>query len=151
MGPVITLTQAFTFPRISVPQWAWSAAISAGEPDALLSEGLANAERAIQCDNRDAVSYFSAGRIHMMLGNHDESIGAIKTALELNPSFAHANHALGFVLTLAGDYEPAKRAAQKAIQLSPRDPALWAFKVCRALTFLLAGETEDAGSHNQSA
>lgn len=116
----------------------------ADEPEALLSKGLANAERAIQCDNRDSVSYFSAGRIHMMLGNHDESIGAIRTALELNPNFAHANHALGFALTLAGDYEPAKRAAQKAIELSPRDPALWAFTVCHALTFLLAGETEDA-------
>ncbi|MFC1681143.1 adenylate/guanylate cyclase domain-containing protein [Pseudomonadota bacterium] len=116
----------------------------ANKPDAMLSEGLACAERAIQSDNRDAVSYFAAGRIHMMLGNHDESIGAIRTALELNPNFAHANHALGFVLTLAGEHEPAKRAAQSAIQLSPRDPALWAFTVCHALTFLLSGETEEA-------
>lgn len=116
----------------------------ADEPDALLSEGLASAERAIQCDNRDPVSYFSAGRIQIMLGNHDASIGAIGTALELNPNFAHANHALGFALTLAGEYEPAKLAAQKAIQLSPRDPALCAFTVCHALTFVLAGEKEEA-------
>jgi adenylate cyclase len=116
----------------------------ASDPDATLQQGLECAERAIQCDNKDSISYFSAGRIHMMLGNHDESIGAIRTALELNPSFAHANHALGFVLTLAGELEEAKQAAKKAIQLSPRDPAIWAFTVCHALTYLLNGETETA-------
>lgn len=116
----------------------------AEDPPAQLAEGLADAKRAIQCDDKDAAPYFAAGRIQMMLGNHDESIAAIKTALELNPSFAHANHALGFVLSLAGDLEPAKDAARKAIQLSPRDPALWAFTVCHALTFVLTGENEDA-------
>ena len=80
----------------------------------------------------------------MLQGKHDESIAAIKTALELNPNFAHANHALGFSLSLAGDLELAKDAARKAIELSPRDPALWAFTVCHALTFVLTGEHEDA-------
>jgi adenylate cyclase len=109
-----------------------------------LAEGLGDARRAIMSDDKDAAPYFAAGRIYMMQGKHDESIAAINTALELNPNFAHANHALGFVLSLAGDLEPAKDAARKAIELSPRDPALWAFTVCHALTFVLTGENEDA-------
>ena len=109
-----------------------------------LAEGLEDARRAIMCDDKDAAPYFAAGRIYMMQGKHDESIAAITTALELNPSFAHANHALGFVLSLAGDLKPAKDAARKAIELSPRDPALWAFTVCHALTFVLTGENEEA-------
>ena len=116
----------------------------ASDSDATLRQGLEQAERAIQCDNKDSVSYFAAGRIYMMLGHHDKSINAIRTALELNPSFAHAHHALGFVLTLAGELEEAKSAAIKAIQLSPRDPAIWAFTVCHALTYLLEGDAESA-------
>ena len=116
----------------------------ADDPQAQLAEGLEDAKRAIQNDDKDAAAYFAAGRIYMMMGDHDKSIASIKTALELNPNFAHANHALGFVLTLAGDLETAKDAARKAIELSPRDPALWAFTVCHALTFVLAGENEEA-------
>ncbi|MFQ5546290.1 MAG: tetratricopeptide repeat protein, partial [Acidiferrobacterales bacterium] len=114
------------------------------DPDSWLADGMVVAKKALQCDDKAAVAYFAAGRIHMMRGEHDNSIAALETALELNPSFAQACHGLGLVLALAGKLDEAKGFFEKAEKLSPRDPLLWAFTVCHALTLILAGENEDA-------
>lgn len=80
----------------------------------------------------------------MLRGEHDASVAAIEKAIELNPSFAHAHHALGFTFSLMGKLEEAKDAARMAMKLSPRDPAFWAFTVCHALSYLLNEEYEEA-------
>ncbi len=113
-------------------------------PDHWLAEGMAAAKKALQCDDKDAVAYFAAGRIHMMLGEHDDSIAALEKSLELNPSFAQSYHGLGFALALSGKPDEAKGFFEKAEKLSPRDPLLWAFTITHALTLMLAGENEDA-------
>ena len=55
-----------------------------------LSDGLKSAERALSLDEKDPLAYVAAARVHMMQGNHDDSIAAIRTALGINPSFALA-------------------------------------------------------------
>jgi len=117
---------------------------SAEDPDALLQEGMAAAKRALQCDDRDAISYFAIGRIHMMLGDQDSSIAALRKSISLNPCFAQAYHGLGMALTLAGGLEEAKLTTRQAVEMSPRDPMLWAFTVVHALTHILSEEYEAA-------
>lgn len=116
----------------------------ADEPDARLAEGLAAAKTAIVCDDKDAISYFAAGRIHMMMGEHDNAIAMLEKSIELNPSFAQSYHGLGFALALAGRLEESKQTTHKAIKLSPREPMLWAFTVIHALTCILNGNKEEA-------
>ena len=116
----------------------------AENPDALLQEGMAAAKKALQCDDRDAISYFAIGRIHMMLGDHDASIAALRKSIELNPCFAQAYHGLGFALTLAGELEESKRTTRQAVTMSPRDPMMWAFTIVHALTYMLSEEYETA-------
>ncbi len=123
----------------------------AGEPEAQLQEGLAAANLALKRDDKDAIPYFAAGRIHMMLGDHDASIASLKKSIELNPCFAQSYHGLGFALALAGRLEEAKQTSRKAIELSPRDPMLWAFNVVHALTYVLNGENEEGLSWAQQA
>lgn len=123
----------------------------ADEPAAQLQEGLAAANLALKHDDKDAIPYFAAGRIHMMLGDHDASIASLKKSIELNPCFAQSYHGLGFALTLAGRLEEAKQTSRKAIDLSPRDPMLWAFNVVHALTYVLDGENEEGLSWAQQA
>jgi adenylate cyclase len=113
-------------------------------PDALLQEGLAAAKVALQCDDRDAISYFAIGRIHMMLGDHDASIAALRKSIELNPCFAQAYHGLGFALSLAGELEESGRTTKQAVAMSPRDPMLWAFTIVHALNYILSEEYESA-------
>ena len=117
---------------------------TAEDPDGLLQEGMAAAKRALQCDDRDAISYFAIGRIHMMHGDHDASIAALRKSIGLNPCFAQAYHGLGMVLTLAGELEESKLTTKQAVAMSPRDPMLWAFTVVHALTYILSEEYDTA-------
>jgi adenylate cyclase len=109
-----------------------------------LGQGMVLAQKALALDNQDPVAYFAIGRIHMMQGRHDDSIAALKTAIELNPSFAQAFHGLGMALTLAGRLDDAIEALQQSELLSPRDPILWASTVVHALACLLSGDTTGA-------
>lgn len=116
----------------------------ADDPTARLEEGLKAARRALRCDDRDAISYFALGRILMMQGDHGGSIAALRKSIELNPSFAQAYHGLGFALSLAGELEEADRTTQKAVDMSPRDPMLWAFTIVHGLNLLLMKNYEGA-------
>ena len=115
----------------------------AKDPDARLQEGLDAANKALKCDDKDAISYFAIGRIYMMLGNHDASIAALKKSIGLNPCFAQSYHGLGFALSLSGQLEESRRMTLKAIGLSPRDPMLWAFKIVHALNCLLSEDYDE--------
>ncbi|MGB5706539.1 MAG: adenylate/guanylate cyclase domain-containing protein [Arenicellales bacterium] len=117
---------------------------SAENPDTLLQEGMAAAKMALLCDDRDAISYFAIGRIHMMLGDHDASIAALRKSIELNPCFAQAYHGLAFALSLAGELEESKHTTKHAVAMSPRDPMLWAFTIVHALNYILSQEYDAA-------
>ncbi|MFQ5939902.1 MAG: tetratricopeptide repeat protein, partial [Alphaproteobacteria bacterium] len=116
----------------------------AEDPDNTLAAGMAAAKKALALDDKDAVAYVAAGRLHMMLGEHDASIAALETSLTLNPNFAQAYYGLGFALTLAGRLEDALDNFAKAERLSPRDPLLWGFMVLHALACILSHEYEAA-------
>ena len=109
----------------------------ADDPSARLEQGMEAARKALQCDDKDAISYFAIGRIHMMQGRPDESIAALKTSIDLNPCFAQAYHGLGMALSLAGEFEASRQTTDKAVTISPRDPMLWAFTVVHALNDVL--------------
>lgn len=114
------------------------------DPQKNLTAGMALAEKALALDDKDPIAYFAIGRIHMMEGRHDDSIAALETAIELNPSFAQSHHGLGMALTLAGRLDEAKAALHMAERLSPRDPILWASTVVCALACILSGDYEEA-------
>jgi adenylate cyclase len=116
----------------------------AEDPDARLNEALGYAETALKCDDKDAISYFAIGRIQMMQGDHDASIASLRKSIALNPCFAQAYHGLGFALSLSGELEESKLMTEKAIELSPRDPMLWAFTAVHAMTCLLDNDNEEA-------
>jgi adenylate cyclase len=114
------------------------------DPEHDLDLGMAAARRALQVDDKDPVGYFAIGRIHMMQGDHDASIGALETSIRFNPSFSQAHHGLGMVLTLAGRLDEARAAFEQVERLSPRDPILWATTVTHALADVLSGDAEAA-------
>jgi adenylate cyclase len=114
------------------------------DPDDFIDKGMKAAKNAIKYDSKDAMSYFSIGRIFMMQGRHDESIDALRKSIELNPCFAQAYHGLGMVLALAGQLDESKSTTEKAVDLSPRDPMLWAFTIVHAFTCILDNENEES-------
>ena len=114
----------------------------ADDPAARLEEGLQSAKNALNRDDKDAISYFAIGRIHMMQGNHDASVAALRKSIELNPCFAQAYHGLGMALMLSSEFEESSRCTGKAVAISPRDPMLWAFTIVHALNYILAGNDQ---------
>ncbi len=112
------------------------------DPKSRLQDGMNAARKALQCDDKDAISYFAIGRIQMMQGDHDASIAALNKSIELNPCFAQAYHGLGFALSLAGEFEDSRRSLDKAVAISPRDPMLWAFTIVHALNDVLDEDHE---------
>jgi len=116
----------------------------AENPDLYLDLGMKAGRRARQIDDTDPVGYFGIARIHMMKGDHDASISALRAAIQLNPSYSQAYHGLGMALTLAGELDEAREALHQSDLLSPRDPILWASVVVHALADVLAGDTASA-------
>jgi adenylate cyclase len=112
--------------------------------DRLLEEGKLLATKAMEMDPRDPVAYFAIGRLHMMQGDHDDSIAALKTSLELNPNYAHAYFGLGFVLVLAGELDEARENLKIAIKMSPRDPLTMAFTNILGMACIIAGDFKEA-------
>jgi TolB-like protein/DNA-binding winged helix-turn-helix (wHTH) protein len=110
----------------------------------LLQAGLAEAKAAVALDERDAFCHCVLGRAHSLLCNYAEAVDELELTIELNPSFAQGYFALGFALTWCGREDEAISLFERAAELSPRDPHLWAFYHIRALAHLSLDELKSA-------
>jgi tetratricopeptide (TPR) repeat protein len=91
------------------------------------------ARQAVNLDNRDAGARFSLGRLYCLRREHDSAIFELRTAIDLNPSFADAYYGLGICLVFAGRPAEGIEPLKTTLRLSPHDPHLWIFYVCLAL------------------
>jgi len=106
----------------------WSASVAedkktaANLVDRALSKGPAN-----------AMAYVVKGEI-LRFGNPEEALHQYDAALEINPNFPSAYSGKGSALVLAGRAREALSVTQRALRLSPRDPAAvgWRWTLCSA-------------------
>lgn len=104
--------------------WAvWWAAFCSWCPDR--REGFANAmehaREGLTHDPTDPWGRMVFGLCLSTTGYHDRALGELRTALELNPSFALGHTALGWALLRAGHFADAIAATGRALRLSPAD------------------------------
>ncbi len=111
---------------------------------ARLEDALANARRAVELDDRDAAARFTLGRALTVLQQYDDAIAEMELATELNPALAMGWCGLADSHVYAGELDRAFPLFQRAIDLSPRDPMLWAFLAYRAQAHLFAAEFSEA-------
>jgi TolB-like protein/Flp pilus assembly protein TadD len=109
-----------------------------------LDEALELALRGVQCDDQDATTYFTLGRVRLARCEYELAIDALEEALRLNPCSALAYCGLGDSLAYEGRLDEAVRNFQTAIDLSPHDPFRWAFMSYRALAHLFDEDFEEA-------
>ena len=71
---------------------------------------------------------------------------ALNKAIALNPSYALAYHGLAQALLMDenADFEKALIKVRKAIELSPRDPLMWAFRNIESGCLIGLGKDEEA-------
>ena len=122
-----------------------SAVYFGAEPNhALLDEALREAREAVALDDKDAMSHFILGRVHLIRREYELSIAALETAIELNPCLATAHCGLGDSLAYSGRPAEAVPRFEEAVRLSPHDPRKWAFLVYGSLALLFLERYDEA-------
>jgi adenylate cyclase len=95
-----------------------------------VAAGIADARRAIDLDDRDALGYCTQGFMLNVGHEYARAAQQFGRAIELNPSFAAAHYGLGLSLFFADPDDGSAKgldAAEMAIRLSPNDPMMWPY------------------------
>ena len=106
---------------------------------------------AVRLDGEDPWAHLSLGGVHLIRRRFDDAIAAIEHALNLNPSFSHAQNLYATTLVFSGRCREAIDAVNRALRLSPHDPFV-AFNYGNiALAHYLRGNYEEAVRQSQTA
>lgn len=108
-----------------------------------VDEGIRMARQAIAVGGDDPwVLDFAGLALSTLAGENDAALGALDRAIALNPNFALGFGHRALILAYLNAPEEAIRSAERAIRLSPFDPALFAFCEALALAHLTLGRHE---------
>ncbi|WP_431789359.1 tetratricopeptide repeat protein [Streptomyces sp. G9] len=104
-------------------------------------EALAEIERAIAHNARNAVAWARRGEAHRLLGTYDQAVADLTAALELDPTYAWALASRGQAHLQAGREQQALTDLTAALELDPTDA--WALG-SRGEAHRLAGRYDEA-------
>jgi TolB-like protein/Tfp pilus assembly protein PilF len=115
------------------------------EPEpALMDEALAAARAAVALDNQNALLHMLMARVQLARRNYRSALTENETAVRMNPTLAPAYCGLGDSLAYEGRYDEAIAQFEKAVEMSPNHPQLWAFLSYGSLAFLFKHDFEQA-------
>ena len=117
----------------------------------LLDQALAACNKALSLDSQNASFHALKARIQVARCEYNSALTENEIAINLNPSFAAAHCGLGDSLAYEGKYEKAMACFDRAIDLSPNDPQLWAFYSYGAQSLLFNKEFEKALKYTERA
>ena len=113
-------------------------------PAQSLREGLQAAEKAVALGEGDPQSHVALGLVRTNAGQYERAVVAAERIIELNPSAARAIGA-GAVRSAYLDHpDQGVGLIEKAIRLSPRDPAMHEFLFDLGVAHFLSGRYEEA-------
>jgi len=107
---------------------------------------LSFAERCLDLDPRNPRGHYAYGRACMLDNRPEASLEALDTSLRLEPGFAQGRYSLGFVQAQCGDPEVAIRNLQRAVELSPIDPLVFAMISSQAFCHMRLGDYSEAAA-----
>jgi adenylate cyclase len=85
------------------------------------------ATKAIRLDPNTTLAHHPMGCIHRIRNNHPAALKSFKEAIRIDPNFAPAYAQAGNEMVFLGDAKGAVGMAEKAIELSPKDPSIGVF------------------------
>ena len=115
-----------------------------GEPKEEALRAFNAAGLSLLADDRDPAAHWAMGRALWLRGEHQQSLSALQTSVDLSPNFALGHYTLGFVDCQAGDAESAIKSADHSWHLSPYDPLLFGMLAVRALALVRLGRFDEA-------
>jgi len=115
------------------------------DPVQEISEGRRLAWRAVESGKDNAVALARSGHaLALLVGDLDSGMAFVDRALALDPNFARAWYASGWVRAYRGELELAIEHQARAMRLSPLDPVLYHMQVGTAYAHMLAGRFDEA-------
>jgi adenylate cyclase len=108
----------------------------------VLDEGFTAARRAIELDRHDPFANAQLAALHLANHEPEEAIRGCKTAIALNPSYAHAYHWLGMSEISSGNALEGVQHGETSVQLAPRDTLVGPAMAWIAIGNLCLGEYE---------
>jgi TolB-like protein len=116
------------------------------------AEGTRLAQRAVELGKDDAVALSRGGHaLAWFVGDLDGAAAFLDRALVLNPNLSAAWNLSGWVRAYRGELAVAIEQHQRAIRLSPIDPALYNMQNGLAFVHFLAGRYDEASSWAKKA
>jgi tetratricopeptide (TPR) repeat protein len=142
----IALDPTFSRPYagLSFTHWQNAFTFRPAERQAETDRAFDAAGRGLQADPRDPAAHWAMGRALWLRKDDAASLGSLKEAVALSPSFAMAHYTRGFVEGQTGDPAAAIQASDFSRQLSPFDPMLYAMCAVRAFALIRLGRYEEA-------
>jgi adenylate cyclase len=94
-----------------------------GAGNAQVERAEAAARKAISLDRNVPMAHHALGWVHRLRGEHQAALDAFKEAIKIDPNFASAYGQAANEMLFLGDARGAIAMADKAAELSPRDPS----------------------------
>jgi adenylate cyclase len=120
-------------------------------PDAARIRMTEAARGAVASDEQSAAAHTSLGINELFLGQHENAIGRLLRAIDLDPNSSFALGYLGTAYAFGGDCDRAIEKLQEAIRLSPRDFLMVVWFTVSAWAYLSAGKFEQAADCGKRA
>lgn len=102
------------------------------DADATRREMMREATRAVGLDERDPLAHSAMGLACTEAVEHRQAIAAHQVATGLNPNSSFGQWCFGYALVRADRPAEALERFDRALRLSPRDPAAWSYLMMRA-------------------
>ena len=116
-----------------------------------IDRAFETAGQSLMADDRDPAAHWAMGRALFLRGRHDQSIVELEHAIDLSPNFALAHYMFGLVHSQTGDPAAAIASSDRARQLSPFDPMLFAPLGARAMALVRMRRFEEAAEWGMKA
>ncbi len=109
------------------------------------------ADRAIELDPMDPFANFSMGRSLWLVGDLDGAKGWLNRATTLSPNFAQGIYARAWTEMVSGASDKGRSLSDRARELSPLDPMLYAMLGTRAISHAIEGQYDQAADWGDRA
>jgi adenylate cyclase len=113
-------------------------------PGADLERAKALSEQALAASPRSALAHYAKAEVLRAQHQYAKAVPEYETVLALVPNWVYAFFTLGQCKLFTGSIEETIPLLERAIRLSPRDPALWVWDYTIGLVYLLQSRIDEA-------
>jgi adenylate cyclase len=122
-----------------------------GAGTAEVNRAEAAAKKAIGLDHDVPLAHHALGWVYRLRGDHKAALHAFEEAIRIDPNFASAYAQAANEMLFLGDSKGAITMAEKAAQLSPKDPSFAVFRWVKGRAYFAIGDYASAAEALQES